>query len=389
MGGVILNPSAVIPLSRPDITELEMEYVHEALGSDYLSGGPMGKEFEAQLASIAGTKYAVGVSSGTAALHLILLALDIKPGDEVITTPYSFIASANCILYVGATPVFCDISPDDFNIDPDLIESKISPRTKAILVVHVFGFPAQMNKICAIAQKHNLSVIEDSCEAIGARINGQPVGGGGIAGAFAFYPNKQITTGEGGVVVTNDKTVAMMARCLANQGRETGDHWLNHKHLGYNYRLDELSAALGVAQLKRLQEILASRARVAQWYENELQSEIFLSTPGSRIMKNSVISWFVYVVRFGDSSIREIAMGYLAEAGIETRPYFPAIHLQPLYQKKLGYALGSFPVTESVASTTLALPFYTKISKDQVHEVCKQLKNILRLPEITSKFDNG
>lgn len=388
MGGIILNPSAIIPLSRPDITELEMNYVHEALGSDYLSGGPMIKEFEAQLASIAGTKYAVGVSSGTAALHLILLALGIKPGDEVITTPYSFIASANCILYVGATPVFCDISPDDFNIDPDLIESKISPRTKAILVVHVFGFPVQMDKICAIAEKHNLPVIEDSCEAIGAQINGQSVGGRGIAGAFAFYPNKQITTGEGGAVATNDKTVAIMARCLANQGREAGDHWLYHKHLGYNYRLDELSAALGVAQLRRLQEILTSRARVAKWYESELQNELLLTTPGSRIMKNSVVSWFVYVVRFCDPSIREIVIRDLAEAGIETRPYFPAIHLQPLYQKKLGCRSGSFPVTESVASTTLALPFYTKISKDQVHEVCKQLKTILRLSEVTSRIDN-
>lgn len=388
MGGIILNPSAVIPLSRPNITELEIEYVHKALGSNYLSGGPMIKEFETELAFVAGTKYAVGVSSGTAALHLILLALGIKPGDEVITTPYSFIASTNCILYMGGIPVFCDISPDDFNINPDLIESKITSRTRAILVVHVFGFPARMDQICAIAEKHHLPIIEDSCEAIGAQISGRPTGGIGIAGAFAFYPNKQITTGEGGAVVTNDGAIAEMVRCLANQGRETGDHWLCHKHLGYNYRLNELSAALGVAQLKRLQEILTSRAKAAQWYENELKKELLLTTPGSKINKNSVVSWFVYVVRFCDPNIREIVTRYLEEVGIETRPYFPAIHLQPLYREKLGYTSGSFPVTESVASTTLALPFYTKITADQVLEVCNHLKGILRLPEITCRIFN-
>jgi perosamine synthetase len=367
----------MIPLSRPNLTKTEIEYVNRALDSDFLSNGPMIREFEAKLAVTAGAKYAVAVSSGTAALHLILLSLGIKAGDEVITTPYSFIASANCILYVGATPVFSDISPDDMNINPELIEAKITPRTKAILVVHVFGIPARMDEIRAIAAKYNLYVIEDACEAIGAKSNERPVGGIGIAGTFAFYPNKQITTGEGGAVVTNNSSVAETVRCLANQGREAGDHWLCHKYLGYNYRLDELSSALGCAQLERLAEILASRARTANLYGSELAKELSVITPDSHLSGNIKVSWFVYVVRFGNHHVRESVARYLKELGIETRPYFPAIHLQPLYRKLFGYTEGAFPVTESVAGTSLALPFYTGMPDDQVMEVCGGIKNAL------------
>jgi perosamine synthetase len=367
----------MIPLSRPNLTGLEAEYVNKVLRSDFLSNGPMIREFEARLAVTAGTQYAVAVSSGTAALHLILLSLGIKPGDEVITTPFSFIASANCILYVGATPVFCDISPDDMNLNPELIESKISPRTKAILVVHVFGIPARMDEIRAIASKNNLYVIEDACEAIGAKLNERPAGGIGIAGAFAFYPNKQITTGEGGAIVTNNSSVAETVRCLANQGREAGDHWLCHSYLGYNYRLDELSAALGCAQLERLTEILAARARTANLYGNELAKELPVITPDSRLSGNIKVSWFVYVVRFCNHHVRESVTRHLKDLGIETRPYFPAIHLQPLYRKLFGYTEGSFPVTESVAETSLALPFYTGMPDDQVIEVCAGIKNAL------------
>jgi perosamine synthetase len=367
-----------IPLSQPNITELEVSYIHKVLESDHLSDGPLIKEFEAKLAAAAGTKYAVGVSSGTSALHLILLALGIKPGDEVITTPFSFIASANSIIYVGANPVFCDISPRDYNIDPERIESKITSRTKALLVVHVFGFPARMDEICAIAAKHCLPVIEDACEAIGAKYQARAVGGIGVAGAFGFYPNKQITTGEGGAVVTNDASIAATVRCLANQGREAGDKWLCHKYLGYNYRLDEFSAALGAAQLERLAEILACRDRVAGWYEHELSKEPFLTTPNARLSAESTVSWFVYVVRFSDPKLRETVARRLGELGIETRPYFPAIHLQPLYRRMFGYSADSFPVTESVAATSLALPFYTKISFSQVKEVCNAIKLILQ-----------
>lgn len=367
----------MIPLSRPNLTKTEIEYVNRVLDSDFLSNGPMIREFEAKLAVTAGTKYAVAVSSGTAALHLILLSLGIKAGDEVITTPFSFIASANCILYVGATPVFCDISPDDMNINPELIEQKITPRTKAILVVHVFGIPARMDEISAIAAQYNLYVIEDACEAIGAKLNERSVGGIGIAGAFAFYPNKQITTGEGGAIVTNNSSVAENVRCLANQGREAGDHWLCHKYLGYNYRLNELSSALGCAQLERLAEILASRARTASLYGSGLAKELSVITPDSRLSGKIKVSWFVYVVRFGNHHFREAVARYLKELEIETRPYFSAIHLQPLYRKRFGYAEGSFPVTESVARTSLALPFYTGMPDSQVMEVCDGIKNAL------------
>ncbi len=368
----------MIPLSRPDITQAEIESVNKVLKSSHLSNGPMIKVFEAKLAAIAGTRYAVAVSSGTAALHLILLSLGIQPGDEVITTPYSFIASANCILYVGATPVFCDIAPGEFNIDPALIAAKITPRTKAILVVHVFGIPARLAEIQAIASQYNLAVIEDACEAIGAKWNQTPVGSTGVAGTFAFYPNKQITTGEGGTVVTNDRALAESVRSLANQGRAPGDSWLNHSLLGYNYRLDELSAALGAAQLERLPEILARRARVAEWYARELDGEPAVVVPNASIGRRDQVSWFVYVVRFADPALRESVAHHLQSLDIETRPYFPAIHLQPFYRKQFGYAEGAFPVTESLAATGLALPFYTKMTHAQVSEVCNGIKSVLQ-----------
>ena len=237
----------MIPLSRPDITEKEIRRVNAVLRSPYLSGGTALKEFEAKAARVAGTKYAVGVSSGTAALHLILLALGIGAGDEVITTPFSFVASANCILYAGAKPVFADIDPETLNLDPKEAEARITPRTKAILVVHVFGFPAAMDEFRRIAAENGVFLIEDACEAIGARWRGEPAGGLGTMGAFAFYPNKQVTTGEGGMVVTNEEGYAELVRSLSNQGRRPNDSWLTHERLGYNYRLDELSAALGCA----------------------------------------------------------------------------------------------------------------------------------------------
>jgi perosamine synthetase len=371
----------MIPLSRPSITESEIELVNRALRSDQLSNGPLLKEFEAKLAAVAGTKYAVAVSSGTAALHLILLALGIKPGDEVITTPYSFIASANCILYVGATPVFCDIAPGEFNIDPAAIEAKLTPRTKAILIVHVFGFPARMDAIITIAGRYGLPVIEDACEAIGARWNEKPVGCFGNAGTFAFYPNKQITTGEGGAVITDSAELAGMARSLANQGRDPGATWLSHQRLGYNYRLDELSAALGAAQLERLPGILTARAQVARWYAAELGQESLITLPDSALIPRAEASWFVYVVRFREPRLRESVARHLAGLGIETRPYFPPIHLQPYYRKRFGYTEGTFPMAESAGATGLALPFYTEISREQVKEVCDGVKSALSLPE--------
>lgn len=369
----------MIPFSKPDITELEINRVTDVLNSQYISYGPVIKEFESKLAKIAGTKYAVAVSSGTSALHLIMLTLDIGPGDEVITTPYSFVASANCILYVGATPVFCDVSPADLNIDPALIEEKITPHTKGILVVHVFGFPAAMEKILSIAQKYRIPVIEDACEAIGAKIGEKPVGGWGIAGTFAFYPNKQITTGEGGVIVTNELSLAQTARSLANQGRDEDDQWLCHNRLGYNYRLSEVAAAIGCAQLDRLEEILRQRAAVAQWYQEELSDQGLLSLPNQVMASGMDVSWFVYVVRFCSPFIRQIVAEHLAAQEIQTRPYFPAIHLQPFYRDKFGFTKGCFPEAEDASSTSLALPFFTKMTRNQVAEVCRHIKTVLDL----------
>ncbi len=367
----------MIPLSKPDITQLEINRVTTVLNSQYISGGPVVTEFEAKLAAIAGTQFAVAVSSGTAALHLLMLALGIGPGDEVITTPYSFIASANCILYVGATPVFCDISLRDLNIDPEQIAAKITPRTKAILAVHVFGFPAAMEPILQIAAAHNLPVIEDACEAIAAKAGGRPVGGMGIAGTFAFYPNKQITTGEGGAIVTNDSALAGMVRSLANQGRDYDNQWLRHVRLGYNYRLSELASALGCSQLERLDAILKKRAEVAEWYYQALGEEPLVTLPNPALSPQNEVSWFVYVVRFATPPLREHVSNHLTNHGVQNRPYFPAIHLQPFYGARFGYAAGAFPNTETAAATSLALPFFTRMTQAEVRTVCDQIRNAL------------
>lgn len=369
----------MIPLSRPDITELEKRRVNTVLDSSHISGGPVVKEFEQKLADIAHTQYAVAVSSGTSALHLVMLSLGIGPGDEVITTPYSFIASANCILYVGAKPVFCDISPIDLNIDPDQIEAKITPNTKAILAVHVFGFPADLTKIHQIAEKYGIYVIEDACEAIGAKINNQPVGGLGIAGTFAFYPNKQITTGEGGAIVTNDLSLAETIRSLANQGRATDEQWLHHVRLGYNYRMSEIAAALGCAQMERISEVLLKRSVAAEWYHEDLRDEPLMVLPNTAMNTSTNVSWFVYVVRFCSPNLRQIVAEHLSRIDIQTRPYFPAIHLQPVYQNLFGFKEGDFPETERTSKTSLALPFFTKITREQITEVSSQIKNILNL----------
>jgi perosamine synthetase len=367
----------MIPLSRPDITEKEIRRVNEVLRSPYLSGGTALKEFEAMAAREAGTKYAVGVSSGTAALHLILLALGIGEGDEVITTPFSFVASANCILYAGAKPVFSDIDPQTLNLDPKGVEAKITPRTKAILVVHVFGVPADMDGFHRIATENGVFLIEDACEAIGARWRGRPAGGLGTMGAFAFYPNKQITTGEGGMVVTNEEEYAEIVRSLSNQGRRANDSWLTHERLGYNYRLDELSAALGCAQLDRLPEILAAREQVAAWYQEELREVPGLNLPQDRLVPGAKPSWFLYVVRFPSRELRDRVAAALTAKGVENKPYFPAIHLQPFYRRAFNYQGGEYPETERAAGTCLALPFYNKLRREQIRAVGNIIKKVV------------
>lgn len=366
-----------IPLARPDITELERKAVLEVLNTPNLSLGPKLEEFEKKLAEYAGVKYAVAVNSGTSALHLIVKALGIKEGDEVITTPFSFIASANCILFERARPVFVDIEPKMLNIDPARIEERITDRTKAILAVDVFGHPADWDRLQEIADKHNLKLIEDSAEALGAEYKGKKAGSFGDAAILAFYPNKQITTGEGGMILTNDEEIASLCRSLRNQGRGEGGGWLQHERLGYNYRLSDINCALGVAQLARIDEILAKRERVAQMYNQRLKEIDGVEIP--YVSPKVKMSWFVYVIRLSEEYSREDRDRILQELkrrGIGCSNYFQPIHLQPFY-RELGYREGDFPVTEGVAARTIALPFYNNLSEREIDYVASNLKSLL------------
>jgi perosamine synthetase len=361
-----------VPLSRPSITESEIAAVLEVLNGSTLSLGPKLSAFERAMAAYSGTAEAVAVNSGTSGLHLCLAAIGIKPGDEVITSPFSFVASANCILYQGATPVFADIDPLTLNIDPDEVNDRMTARTRAMIPVDVFGQPAPIEELMGIAERHGVRVIRDACEAIGAERNGQRVGNHGLATVFAFYPNKQITTGEGGIIVTDDVGYSRVLRSMSNQGRDDDGTWMNHVRLGYNYRLDEMSAALGVAQLRRLDTIIARRARVASWYNERLGDldgvQIHHVAPETTRM-----SWFVYAVRLDERIDREQLMSELEADGVPSRPYFAPIHLQPLYRQRFGFRPGSYPVTERIAKTTLALPFFTDMTESQVDYVCEQL----------------
>jgi perosamine synthetase len=364
-----------IPLSAPDVTEREVEAVAAVLRTPHLSRGPKLVEFERDVAAYAGTRHAVAVNSGTSGLHLCVRALGLTDGDEVITTPFSFVASANALLYEGARPVFVDIDPRTLNIDLPKIEAAMTPRTKAIMVVHIFGRPAEMGAIKAVAERHKLKVIEDACEALGAECGGRKVGGIGTAGVFAFYPNKQITTGEGGVIVTDDGSVAAGARRLRNQGRDPSSDWFEHVELGYNYRLSDINCALGVEQLRRIEIILRMREAVALRYEERLKDEPRLLLPESSIADGR-ISWFVYVVRLAEyftRTQRDWIVSKLRELGIGCGRYFAPIHLQPLYARSFGYRVGDFPHAERSAERAIALPFFNKITDNQLDEVCVRL----------------
>jgi len=365
-----------VRLSSPDVNESDKAAVMEVLNSSALSLGPKLPEFEQMAAEVAGTRHAIAVNSGTSGLHLCVKAAGLGDGDEVITTPFSFIASANCILYERATPVFVDIDPETYNLDPKLVERAITSRTKAILPVHVFGRPCNMRALQRIAVKHGLTIIEDSCEAIGASYRGKPVGSLGDAGVFAFYPNKQITTGEGGVVVTNSDDIARQCRSMRNQGRSDGAEWLEHDVLGYNYRLSDINCALGISQLARLTEVLEARRRNAAAY-HQLVSDIPGVIPPTAREPQCSISWFVYVVRLTDDCGRETrdeVLAFLRARGVECKNYFPPIHLQPLYRDRFRYSEGAFPITEHVAERTIALPFFTRLSEGQIEYVCSSLK---------------
>jgi perosamine synthetase len=374
---------AEIPLSMPDITEAEIKAVAEVMQSGRLSIGPRQEQFEELLATYCGCDHGIAVSSGTAGLHLALLALGVGPGDEVVTTPFSFIASANCILYVGAKPVFVDIDPVSLNMDPQRLEAAINERTKAIIAVEVFGNPTGMDRIAAIAQKYEIPLIEDCCEGLGTVYKSRRVGSFGRVGIFAFYANKQITTGEGGMIVTDDDRLADLCRSMRNQGRAStrmpGEgSWLAHERLGFNYRLSELAAAMGVVQMQRLDSIVRQRREVACQYVERLMDypELILPT----VDDDTEMSWFVYVVRltsqFGQKERDRIITG-LRRHDVGCSNYFPPIHLQPFYREKFGYAPGDMPIAESVAHRTIALPFYNRLDPTQIELVSLTLRVML------------
>ncbi len=393
-----------IPLSKPSIGDAEIAYVTKVLRTGHLCFGAMLEEFESCFADYVGTRYAVATNSGTSALHLCVKALGIGPGDEVLTTSFSFAASTNCLLYERALPVFVDIDPGTFNIDPIEIRRildrdycwdaslarAVNKRTgtilKAILPVHVFGLPCAMDAILEIAREYNLRVLEDACEALGAECSGRRAGNFGHAAAFAFYPNKQITTGEGGMLVTNDHSIATLCRSLRNQGRDENSPWLRHARLGYNYRLSDLHCALGVAQMERVDELLSARKYVAAMYSLALAGipEILpLRDPvGARR------SWFVYVIRLRESHARrrDEVMAGLRDRGIECQPYFPAIHEQPYFRELRGTTVAELPHTEAASRQCIALPFFPGMTSAQVEEVSFALREILAECEATPDF---
>lgn len=377
---VLLQELKSVPLSSPDITHKEVQVINEVLSTPTLSIGPRVKDFEKKIADFIGTKYAIAVNSGTSGLHLCVRSLDIKDGDEVITTPFSFIASANCMLFERAKPVFVDIDENTLCIDPNKIEEKITKKTKAILPVHIFGHPSEMQKIMEIARKYNLKVIEDACEAIGAEYKGKKVGTFGDAAVFSFYPNKQITTAEGGVVVTDNEKIAKLCQSMRNQGRDEGDSWLSHSRLGYNYRMSELEAALGSIQMDRIKEILERRNGIAVAYSEKLSKIKGVKVP--YVDKNVLYSWFVYVIRL-DTKVfsredRDRVIVELERKGVSARNYFAPIHLEPFYVKMFGFKEGDFPVTERVSSATIALPFYNNLSEEEIDYVCQSLEAVIK-----------
>ncbi len=381
-----------IPLSAPDIGEAEIEAVTAVMRTNRLSLGPELGAFEAEMAAYHAVPEAVAVSSGTAGLHLALMALGIRPGAEVIVPSFAFVAVANAVAYVGATAAFVEIDPVTLNLDPARVEQAITPRTRAIVVVHTFGVPAEMDRIVTIARAHGLAVIEDACEALGAEYDGRKVGGFGDLAVFGFYPNKQITTGEGGCVLTRDRAMAERLRGLRNQGRPgtkaaagtAGDggraDWFEHDEVGYNYRLSELACALGRVQLSRIGEILVRRRMVAKRYDALLGGIAELELPPIDLPRRS-ISWFVYVVRLASHvagagpGVRDRVQQEMAAHGIATGRYFAPIHLQPAWRDRCGEM--NLVSTESIACRTLALPFFNRITSNQQEEVAEAFAKVL------------
>ncbi len=354
-----------LPLSRPWLDEREEELVLEVLRSGRLSLGPWIERFEDEVAQRVGAPYAAAVSSGTAGLHLLCKIAGLGPGDEVITSPLSFVSSANCFLLEGATPVFADVDPVTLNLDPSAVEAAVTERTRAIVAVDMFGFPCELDALRAIAERHGLALIEDSCESLGAEYRGRPLGAHGPSAVFAFYPNKQMTTGEGGVVTTHSEEEWRQLCSLRNQGRSYDGEggWFHHVRLGLNYRWTDLQAAIGLAQLEKLDRILELRAAAARRY-GELLGNVNGVEPPTPDDPNHRRSWFVYVVKLDRSLDRSAVMDALRREGIATAEYVPCIHLQPYMRERFGFAEGLCPIAEETARRTMALPFFTQIEPD-------------------------
>ncbi len=365
-----------IDLSAPWLDEREEQLVTDVLLSGRLSLGPTIDRFEEAFAEAVGAPHAAAVSSGTAGLHLLCVAAGVGPGDEVITTPYSFVASANCAIYEGATPVFADVDARTLNLDPGAVEAAITERTKAVVAVDIYGYPCELDELRAICDRHGLVLIQDACEALGARYRGEPVGSQGPSAVFAFYPNKQITTGEGGMVTTHSEDEHRLLISLRNQGRADGGGWLDHARLGFNYRLDDVRSAIGLGQLEKLEEILAGRATVAARYDALLSDVPGLELPCSDDAEH-VRSWFVYVVALPESSDRERVIADLDTRGVQTARYLPCIHLQAYMRERYGFREGLCPVAEAASRRTLALPFHTRLDEDDQAYVASALREAL------------
>jgi perosamine synthetase len=365
-----------IELSSPFLDEREEELVVEVLRSGRLSLGPWIDRFEELFAERCGAPYAAAVSSGTAGLHLLCTLAGLRPGDEAITSPYSFVASANCAIYEGATPVFADIDPRTLNLDPAAVEAAITPRTKAVIAVDIYGYPCELEQLQAICHRHGLVLIDDACEALGARYRGRPVGSHGTSAVFAFYPNKQITTGEGGMVTTHSEEEWRLLKSLRNQGRADDGGWLEHARLGFNYRLDDIRAAIGIGQLEKLDEILSLRRAAAERYTTLLGEVGGVTTPAADD-DGHTRSWFVYVVALPEGVDRERVIGSLERDGVASARYLPSIHLQPYMRERYGFREGLCPVSEALSARTLALPFHARIEPADQERVVEALAGAL------------
>jgi len=379
----------MIPLSKPDINEEDVKVVVKVLKSGRLSMGPYTEKFEKVVSEYVNAKHGVAVSSGTAGLHIVLKAMEVKRGDYMIVPSFTFVASANVALYEGAIPLFVDVEKETLNVSKDsledllirikkgkvkILDEVVDPnRVKYFMGVDIFGHPLNWDEILEVTNEWGLGVLEDSCEALGAEYKGKRVGKFGVAGVFAFYPNKQITTGEGGVVVTDDESIAKLVRSMRNQGRGEENEWLLHVRLGYNYRIDEMSAALGYSQMLRIDEILEKRKQVAENYNELLKDYEWVKTPPVKEYVTRM-SWFVYVIRLSPDVNRDRVMKYMEEKGVQVRNYFQPLHLQPFYRKTFGYDEGMLPITEEESKKTLALPFYNDLSLDEQKVVAETLR---------------